>query len=106
MRTYLCLPGRGKTDQTNDSSMGQALNDSQFAEILIERDEYPVFRMRPGKYFDIAGITRPVTAPFDLVPEGGKLGDCAAPDATVKQKFQAASSMSGSIRSCSTTRWA
>lgn len=46
---------RGDVDQSQNTTMGSAANDSQFTEVLIQRNKNPALSMGVGQDYLIAG---------------------------------------------------
>ncbi len=90
--------------------MGLFSHHGQLTEIFVEGDENATLLMSQGHDFIIAGISRPVSRPDDIVPCGLQRINGTAPDAGIEQKFHEADSRGsgskGSILSWPTSRWA
>ena len=101
------LPPRGNSHEPDDSSVRLRPHDRQLTEILVERDEHPVFGMSPAEQLLVAGVIWTVTGMNYVVSRSREVLPRLAPDAVVEQQLQAAASTTGgSTRSCATTRWA
>lgn len=89
-----------KIDKPDDSGMGGAECDGEFAEILVKRYQHLAVLRRMPKNLFVARVSTPVADPLDFVPGPLQLIPCAGPDAAIEQELQAASSvMAGSMRS-------
>lgn len=80
--------------------MSLPAHDGQFAKVLVEGNEDSTLPMCQGQNLVIAGISRPVSRPDNIVPRGFQRMNGTTPDTGIEQKFhEADSSGSGSIRS-------
>lgn len=87
--TGRALLARGETDESNNAGVGQATHDGQLAKVLIQGNQHAIFLECLCKDFLITRVTRPASAPDDIVTTCGKFGDRAAPHAAIKQQLQA-----------------
>ncbi len=63
---------------------------SQFAKILIKRDQNATFTMRNGQDFLITRIFVPISRPNDIVTCGFQYPQCSTPNTGIQQNFHAA----------------
>lgn len=86
---------------------GHRLDDGEFAEILVQRDQGPPLGMCMGEHGVVARIVWPAATPIDVVPGFLQHRLQAARDTGVEQELQAGScKINGSTCSCPTRRWA
>jgi len=57
----------GGQDEAHDPNMGQAPADGKLAEVLVDRHEDVTLSMRRLEDRSIAGVTRPLANPGDIV---------------------------------------
>ena len=95
-----------EADETHDSGVGLVLNNREFAEVLVERNDDLPLRMSPTQNLGIARILGPVTRPFSVVAGRCENSPRPAPDARVEQDPHDTSGVEGriSMRSWATMR--
>ena len=88
----------GQNRQPNNAGMSLTTHHRQLTEVFVERDQNPTLSMGQGQDFIVAGISRPVSRPDDIVSCGFERIDRATPDAGIKF-HEAGSRGRGSTRS-------
>ena len=92
--------GSRQDRQPDNPGMSLFSHHCQLTEIFVERDENPTLLIGQGENLVIAGISRPVSRPDDIVPRRLQRSHGHTGDAAIKQQFHEADSRgSGSIRS-------
>ncbi len=71
----------------DDPAVRCAFDDSEFAEILVERDENTPFSMGSLQDLRIAGVGAPVSCPFGIVTQLLKRCDCSSPHTRIEEDF-------------------
>lgn len=84
--------------------MRLAVDDGEFAEVLVERDQDPYRFTCKRKNRGVARILFPGSRPHDIVPGLGELLDGTSLDAGIEEEPHQADSAKGSRRSCRTSR--
>jgi hypothetical protein len=100
------LPLGGNVNKSQNPGMGLAVNDGQLSEILVKRDQDPLFLMGPRQNFFVSGILFPVRRCHDIQTMSRELLARATPDATVQEELQPSVPVAisrGSTRSCPTS---
>lgn len=87
-------------DDSQNSTVPQALHHFESAEILVQRHKNPCLPPFVGENLFVSRVLRPITRPFHIVTRRLQFGGDAAADAGVEQQPHAAeSTMNGSTRS-------
>ena len=93
-------------DQADDASVRVPVDDCQLTEVFVERYEHPLLLVSEFNDGSVTRVRQVVADPADIVTGRRELACRTAPDAGVEQYLHAASTINGSTRSCSTSRWA
>lgn len=96
-----------KAREPDDSAVRSTLDDCDFSEILVERNQHPCLFMRTIKNFLITRIRIPVARPERVVPGFSQSFAQVSRHAGIQQESQSTRSViAGSTRSCATNLYA
>lgn len=84
-KTCRSLLTRGKAYQAANAVVRMAMDNGQFAKILVERDEDSTLRMSVSQNGIVAGVVRPVSCPINVVACGTERIGGLTPNARVEQ---------------------
>jgi hypothetical protein len=91
-------------DQSDNSRMWHAIENSQFSKILIECYKYPALPMGTVENLIITGVIRPLSCPNDIVAGTSQFVGGSSPNARIQKELHVpVSSRNGSTRSWPTT---
>jgi hypothetical protein len=74
-----------KRDESDDAPMRLPSHDGQFAEILVDRDQYLALPMRVRENLGVAGVTLPISRRLDLVASRDECRLGASPNAAIDE---------------------
>jgi hypothetical protein len=78
------LAGR-EINEANDATVWEIVDDSEFAEVLVERDQNALPRVGLRQDGFIARISWPIASPDHVVPGCTKLVGCLTPHTAIEQ---------------------
>lgn len=107
VETHTRLLPRIYADETDDAAVRYAMNDGQFAEILVKRDKDALLTVGVSQNLVVSGVFRPVSRPDRVMTGRDKFRACTTPYARIEQEFHVpVFKISGSTRSWATSLWA